>query len=364
MEKYIEIDNQILSNNVKNIVSNTEYDYYIGIVKANAYGHGYDIVNILIEAGVNYLAVISLEEAIEVRKRNKNIPILVLSPIDLEDIELIKEYNVTLTVSNIDYFKELIELDNEGIKVHIKIDTGLNRLGFKNKDEIDFVYNYLLNNDNLILEGLFTHLSSSYYPDQKYYDQIEEFKELTRDIDYNNIPIIHIFKSNPVYYLDKLPFCNAVRLGILMYGVMPEAEKVLNETEENFNTNRIDVETAFKLISKVVEVKKVTKDSYVGYNNKYQLEEDAYIAVVPVGYSDGLHLTNDGNYVLINDKKDRTVGGVNMNAITILVDETVHVGDKVVIIDNIYDYMKHNNIAPQMVYGMLDNSIPKKYINI
>ena len=363
MDKYIKIDKKVLSNNVKTIIENKEYEYYIGIVKANAYGHGFDIVNTLIEAGVNYLAVISLEEAIEVRKRHSDIPILCLSPVGLKDIKLIKKHNITITVSNMEYFNQLIKLDTKGMKLHIKIDTGLNRLGFKNKEEINYIYNYLIKDDNLILEGLFSHLSSSVYPDKKYYSQIEKFKELTRDIDYNKIPIIHIFKSNILYYLDKLPFCNGVRLGIIMYGVLPNTFNLPEEIKEEFDKNIINVQPAFKLIGKVVEVKEVKKDSYIGYNNNYKLKEDSYLAVIPIGYSDGLHLSNNENYVLINNQKYTIVGGINMNAITVLVDSSVSIGDEAIIIDNIYDYMKHNNIAPQMVYGMLDNHIPKKYIN-
>lgn len=363
MDKYIEIDKEIISNNIKTIINNKKYDYYIGMVKANAYGHGFDIINTLIESGINYLAVVSLEEAIEIRKRNEFIPILCLNPIDLKDISLIKQYNVTLTISSFDYFKKLIEFDVKDIKVHIKIDTGLNRLGLKDKNEIEYIYNYLIENNDLVLEGLFTHLSSSIYPDQKYYEQIEKFKELTENIDYEKIPIIHIFKSNIVYYLDKLEFCNAVRLGILMYGVLPETFNVSNEIREEFEKSKLNIQPGFKLISKVVEVKKVEKDSHIGYNNSYKVEEDSYMAVAPIGYSDGLHLTNDGNYVLINNRRYKIVGSINMNAITILVDENVAVGDNVIIIDNIYDYMEHNKISAQMAYGCLDNSIPKIYIN-
>lgn len=351
MEKYIEINKNILSENVKNIIKTQQYKYYIGVVKANAYGHGFDIINILVDSGINYLAVVSLDEATEIRKRNKEIPILCLNPIDLKDIDKIKENNITLTISSLNYYDKLKALALKNIKVHIKVETGLNRFGFQNKDEINRVYNSILEDDNLVLEGIFTHLSSSIYPDQKYYDQINKFKELTQDLDYSKIPIIHIFKSNTAYFLEKLSFCNGVRLGITMYGVLPE---------ENVR-EKLNINTAFKFKSRVIEVKEVKKDSYVGYNNKYKVEEDSYIAVVPVGYSDGLHLINDGNYVLINNIKYKTVGGVNMNAITVLVDEKVSLDDEVIIIDNIYDYAKYNNISAYMVFTMLDSNIPRIY---
>lgn len=353
MEKYIEVNIKILSENIKNIIKTQQYKYYIATVKCNAYGHGFDIINTLIDSGINYLAVVSLDEAVEIRKRNKDIPILCLNTIDLTDIDKVKENNITLTISSIDYYDKLCALGLDNIKVHIKVETGLNRFGFQDKDEINRVYNSILEDNNFILEGLFTHLSSSIYPDQKYYDQIDKFKELTQSLDYNKINIIHIFKSNTAYFLDKLHFCNGVRLGISMYGVLPE---------ENAG-EKLNINTAFKFKSKVIEVKEIKKDSYVGYNNKYKVEEDSYLAVVPVGYGDGLHLTNDGNYVVINNTKYKTIGGVNMNSITVLADERVSFGDEVVIIDNINDYAKYNNISAHMVFTMLDSSIPKIYLD-
>ena len=111
-QTYVKIDNNTLTSNVKEIIKYyPNYKYYIGVVKANAYGHGMYIVNDLIKGGVNYLATSSLEEAIAVREYNKNIPVLCLEPINLSFIEKVISHNITITIESLPYLKELIKLN-------------------------------------------------------------------------------------------------------------------------------------------------------------------------------------------------------------------------------------------------------------
>ena len=149
---YVKIENSTLTNNVKKIINKYQkYNYYIGVVKANAYGHGDYIVNDLIKGGINYLAVSSLEEAISIRKYNQEIPILVLEPINIEYINIILENNITITIDSLIYTKKLIEKDfPTKLKVHIKLDTGMNRLGIKDKEEVTTTINLFFNHSGKI----------------------------------------------------------------------------------------------------------------------------------------------------------------------------------------------------------------------
>ena len=143
---YVEINIDNLKNNVENIINYyNDYKYYFGVVKGNCYGHGVTyVINELIESGVNYLAVSSLEEALEIRKINKKIPILSLEPIALEYIDICIKNNITITVHDYNYALELIKKDiKKKLKIHLKIDSGMNRLGFKYKDELKEVYSKL-----------------------------------------------------------------------------------------------------------------------------------------------------------------------------------------------------------------------------
>ena len=107
-DTYLEINLDKISKNVRNLIDKyNQYNYYFGVIKGNAYGHGYYIVNTLIENGINYIAVSNLEEAINVRKLNKQIPILCLEPIDIKWINKCMEQNITITISNLQYVKQL-----------------------------------------------------------------------------------------------------------------------------------------------------------------------------------------------------------------------------------------------------------------
>ncbi len=162
---YLEVDCDKLKNNIINIKQNyPDYDYYFGVVKANAYGHGGYIINSLIEGGINYLAVSSLEEAIKLRKYNTEIPILILEPIHLEFLDKCIKYNLTITVSNLEYFKELlsIELPNQ-LKFHIKLETGMTRLGINSSKDLNELYCNISKNSNLFLErNLYTFCNKWY----------------------------------------------------------------------------------------------------------------------------------------------------------------------------------------------------------
>ena len=155
---YVEIDCNKLKGNIIEIKSKyPDYKYYIGVVKANCYGHGIDTIQYLIEGGINYLATSSLEEALSIRNIYKEVPILVLEPIHYEDILVASKNNITVTIDNKEQFDKLIK-NKVKIKFHLKVDSGMNRFGIKDKE----IVKYIVENSNSItfLEGLFTHLSS------------------------------------------------------------------------------------------------------------------------------------------------------------------------------------------------------------
>ena len=127
--------NNIKDNVNKIIEKYNDYKYYIGVVKNNAYGHGIESIKYMIKGGINYLAVSSLEEALKVRELDKKIPVLILEPITLDGINIAKENNLTITIDNKEYFNKLLN-NKIKIKFHLKIDSGMNRFGLKDKNEL------------------------------------------------------------------------------------------------------------------------------------------------------------------------------------------------------------------------------------
>lgn len=346
----INIDN--LEHNVKEIIKKyPEYKYYFGVVKGNAYGHSSKIAKYLIQSGINYLAVASLEEAIEIRNDNVTAPILCLEPIDISHIEKCIEYNITITIHSFSYYQELTKKKLEKpLKAHLKIDTGMCRLGFNNKDEIKQVVEEIKNKENLILEGIFTHFATDGIYDISWDNQYAKFIELTSEIDLNKIPIVHLGRSQTLLNHAKIPFANGIRLGIILYGYnttpKPLGKGFLNTLRkwkrEHYHkkhhisqtTTKIDIDlkTAFSLYSEVIQTQDIKKGSFVGYGRTYEAQEDMRVAIIPIGYADGFSRKNRGRDIIINGKRYPLVGEINMGMIIAKVDKTVKEKDKVTLI--------------------------------
>ena len=351
-DTYIEINVDHLQHNVKEIIQKyPEYQYYFGVVKGNAYGHSDKIAKYLVECGINYFAVASLEEAMSLRKDGVTIPILCLEPIDMEFLDICIDNNITITVHSMEYFKQLIQKEiQKPLKVHLKIDSGLCRLGLNNKDEIKLVVDELRKKPNVLLEGIFTHFATDGIYDVSWDNQMNSFQELTSEIDLTQIPIVHLGRSQTLLNHDKIPFANGIRLGIILYGYNTTPKPL---PKDFWNTLRkwkrayyhkkhhisptttdidIDLKTAFSLYSEVMQVKKIKKGSFVGYGRVYEAQEDMYVAIIPIGYADGFSRKNKGRPILINGKRYSLIGEVNMGMIIAKVDETVHEKDIVTLI--------------------------------
>lgn len=381
-QTYLEVDCEILKNNIIEIRKNyPDYKYYIGVVKANAYGHGSYIINDLIAGGINYLAVSSLEEALLLRNYNKEIPILILEPINIKFVNECISNNITITVSSLAYFAELIKLNlSEQLKFHIKLDTGMSRLGIQTTEEIDNIIALLPNNSNLFLEGIYTHFATSGILDKHWDNQVSKFKEITQNIDLSAIPIVHAGRSLTLVNHPKLPFCNGTRLGIVMYGMsqnMPEPtglKAYIRKLKNNYTvkklnispttvTNNLKLQTAIKLYSEVIELRKINQNDFVGYGATYIANKDSIIATIPIGAADGI--PRKIRQVVINDKKYNVVGSIGMDMISVEVDNTVKCGDKVLVLGGdllpVKKVAQENGINAYGLFTGITTRVPRVY---
>lgn len=372
---FIEINLDNIIKNVKNIIKKyPDYKYYIGMVKSNAYGHGMYVINEMINNGINYLAVSNLEEALDIRRFNKDIPVLCVEPIELDSIDVAIKNNVTITIHDIDYFKKINDQIKKKIKVHIKIDTGMNRLGIKDKDEFNEIVKLIKENDNIYLEGLFTHFATPGVNDKFYDNQISQFKYITSDIDLSKIDIIHLSSSFIMLAHPKIEIANGVRCGTILFGY-DIAPKKLNNSPKNilrkirnsylikkYNISKtyenvdIDLKPAFKVKTNVIQIKKIKKHEKVGYGILYEAQKDEIIATLPIGYDDGIGINHENRYVLINNKKYKAVGEISMCMMSVLVDESVKVGDSVTIMGD--------SITLGMMSRLNNTSIHNTLVNI
>jgi len=340
---YVKINESTLTNNIKEIKKKySNYKYYIGVVKGNAYGHGAYSVSALIKGGINYLAVSSLEEAIEIRKYEKDIPILCLEPINSKYIDDIIKYNVTATIDSLELAKEYCKHE-KNLKVHIKLDTGMSRLGINDSEELRDTIKILKEN-NIEIEGIYTHFATTGISDPYYDLQLKKFVKLMYMIDLSQFKIIHLGRSLTLVNHQQLPFINGIRLGIIMYGFngsMPAGKGFKNYLRElkrkrlirkyhispTIRENDLNLKTAFSLYTEVMSIRKIKKGDFVGYGAKYIADRDMLIATLPIGYADGMSVLIKN--VVINGKKYPIVGEICMDMTMIEVDESVKLHDQV-----------------------------------
>ena len=336
---YIEVDGNILENNIKNIKTTyNNYTYYFGVVKNNSYHHGIYAIKYMIKAGINYLAVSSLEEAITARSYDRKIPILCLEPIDVSYVYDAINNNVTLTIGSIEEAEEIAKCKfSDTLKIHLKIDSGMSRLGFRNSKDFNKAYKILTETKNVEIEGVYTHLATSGVIDKYYNEQVENFLSITKGIDLKKIPIVHVDRSLTLVVHDKLDFVNGVRLGICMYGFsqnIPEGgflrklkrkhlQKKLGISNVHL-TNNLNLNYVMSMYSKVIEVRKIKAGDFVGYAALYVAKEDEIIATIPVGYADGVK--KEFEYVYINNEKCEIVAEC-MDMIMVKVNNNVKTGD-------------------------------------
>lgn len=304
----------------------------MGVVKADAYGHGVlEVVETLLNNGVTRLAVSMLDEAIQLRKAGVKVPLLVLSYTDPKRYLEIIEYDITQTIFSHELAECISEKacqQNAKIKVHIKIDTGMGRVGFlpgysavKDVMRINIL-------PGLIIEGLFTHFASADESDEDFTMlQFERFmgicNELSRIGVY--IPIKHVANSAAILRYPQMHL-DMVRAGIILYGHYPSSNKEL------YN---IDLKPAMMLKASVTMVKSVEKSTPISYGCTYFTEQESTIATVPIGYADGYTraLSNKAR-VLINGEYAPIRGRVCMDQCMVDISafkSAVNVGDEVVL---------------------------------
>lgn len=356
---YLEINLDKIEKNIKNLMNfNKEYKHYFGVVKANAYNHGKYAIEEIIKNGINYLCVSSLEEAIEIRKFNKEIPILCLEIIDLEYIEEIIKNNITITISKYEYYLKLQKLKNQGeiekienrynnnLKIHIKLNTGMNRLGIKEKEEFKEIVN------NFKIEGIYSHLATVDSNIELCNNQQEKFIEYIKEIDYKKIEIIHLFNSSAGLKFKKMDICNGIRLGISMYGI--------NKNEKN-----IDLETVMSLKSNIMQINNIKKDEFVGYDAKYIADKECKVGVIPVGYADGFIKQNEGREVIINNKRYKIIGNICMDMTMIEIDNNVEINDEVILFGEnieIEEVAKYIDTISYEIFCSINDRVTRKYI--
>jgi len=297
----------------------------IAVVKANAYGHGSERVGVALEqAGADVLACADIEEGIVLRRAGVTRPILIFGALSVSDLDGLFEHALTPTISTPSAARAVQAAAARRGAVcgyHLKIDTGMHRLGFRH-DNVRRTLPEVLGSPNLRLEAVYTHFATADVPGHPLFDeQRDRFEEATAHIE-ARVP--RHAANSAALLRDSRVWYDMVRPGLLLYGIVPPPL-----------ASTIPLQPVMSLTSRVVAVKGLRPGESVGYGTRFTATAPRTIAVVPAGYADGLDLRLErGGQVLIRGRRVPIVGAVSMDMMTVDVSdlEGVAPGDEVVII--------------------------------
>lgn len=300
----------------------------MAVVKANAYGHGtVEISSVLERMGVDYLGVATTDEAVRLRDHGIKAPILILGAVLPAELKVAIDRDITLTLAGEELLPELRKAVPDGARarIHVKVDTGMGRLGVWHEDALDLVKR-VSQEKCVSLEGIYTHFSSAGRDDFFTNYQIEAFEKLLSDIEKNwiRIPLKHA--ANSIATVDfKRSHLNLVRPGLIIYGMYPK--KTFHKL--------IRLKPALSLKTRIVYMKDTPPGRSISYGRTFITQKHTKIATLPIGYADGFfrNLSNKAE-VLVRGRRAPVVGKVTMDQTLIDVGSIkgASVGDEVVLI--------------------------------
>ncbi len=301
----------------------------MAVVKADGYGHGsVEVSRTALTNGANCLGVAIPEEGQQLREAGIDVPILVLGLIQPEEAYKIVDSGLEQAISSLELAEALDQISSKvgtRINAHIKLDTGMGRVGLLPKDAVAFAKR-ASRFKNLNIKGIFSHFSCADDVDKTFAKkQIEVFNRLVRDIEASGIKIPKKHIANSAGILD-LPesFCDLVRPGIMIYGLYPSAEV----------GHSIELKPAMAFLTKVIFVKWVSPGCPISYGRTFVTQKEAMVATLPVGYADGYNrLLSGRGEVLIKGHRVALVGRICMDMCMIDVSEVKNVqpGDEVIL---------------------------------
>lgn len=323
------------------------YRFYTAVVKADCYGYrGSDVVQAMIDGGANSLAASLLEEGIALRERFR-LPILLFTPQSAENLPVCKEMELAVTVTNLSQAKEAAKVP--GLRVMIRANGGSDIFGGPTtKEGFEAIWD-TLRSGKCKLQGVYLH---SYNAEDAADSmaEYETFETMTKGINLDELEMVSISNSLTLPRYEKKPYANGCRLGNILYGI---------ETED------CDLEATFRLETSVLTVSSLPAGRSVAYGHAFTAEENCLIASVPIGFGDGFSKTNIGRDVFIGGRRFPIVA-VTMDITLIRVDETVRVGDEVLLIrDNRHldEISAHIHGATEEAICALNKRVFREYVN-
>lgn len=360
----LEVDLQAMLSNIKFFKSKVKpTTKTMVMVKANSYGTGtYEIADFLEHHQMDYLGVAYADEGVILRERGISLPIMVMNP-EQNSYDTIIDYQLEPEIYSIRVLKLFIEkLEEKAISqsysIHIKLDTGMHRLGFSFEDLNELIAIYR-NNTNLNIKSIFTHLASTDENDVEFTEkQVELFQKMYYHItnSLNIQPIRHVLNSHGVIYFPHHQM-DMIRIGIGMYGFLSD-EKTQSQ-----------LKNVVTLKTKISQIREIKVGESVSYNRRFIAEKNTKVATLPIGYADGISrkLGNGKFYVVINHQKAKTLGTICMDMMMVDVSQiNCEEGDEVIVYGENPSIKEVAEICETITYEVLtsiDRRVKRVYLH-
>ena len=339
--------------NINNIKKYINKDVLLmPVVKANGYGTYINLSTILDDFKIVCVALV--DEGIILRENGYKGDILVINQPDINEVNEVFKYNLIVGLSDEKFLDEMVKFDDK-FRVHIEVDTGMGRTGIRDLNLVNKLAKY----PNIVVEGVYSHLSSADDDLEFTNNQINKFNEYVTNIKevFQDIKYIHLAASNGIINYPN-SYYNAVRVGIIMYGY------------ESFDgcSLKLDLRPICKLKSKITFLKEVLEGTPFSYNHTFITKRKSVIATIPIGYADGLRrdLSNKG-HVVVKGKLCPIIGKVCMDSIIVdVTDVPCNMGDDVYIWDNdlikVEDIAKECNTINYEIISTISSRVPRVFI--
>jgi alanine racemase len=368
LRAWTEIDLSAYERNLKNIKNALpKHLEFVSVVKADAYGHGLpQIVERSLQSGIKAFAVANIHEAFEIRNMGVGWTILLLGALLPGEEHFIPNSGFIPTISSLDELNRLnkaCELNGNSTDIHLKVDTGMGRLGIWFESIGEFL-NLIKDMKCINLIGIYTHFSDPVNDPEFTLLQRQRMENILESYALPKSLKIHADNSASFSDLDKYPFFNAVRIGLLQYGVLPYGK---------CKSDKLKLSPTLSFYTKIGLVKELPKGTSISYGRKHFLDKDSKIAILTAGYGDGIPIAyGEKGSVIIRDQLCPIIGQITMDQI--IVDVTmlpeVEAGEKVILIGSsenckigLEEFSAQSRIIPWETLCSITKRVNRVYIN-
>jgi len=348
------IDLDALAHNYEQFMQLHPRQEMMAVIKANAYGHGdVQVAQLFSDLGATYLAVSSLDEALNLRKHHIKTPILTMAPVKISDLSVAAQFDITVTAYDEEWVKELATTQMQHhLKLHLEVETGMNRTGLRDLAE---TYDTLSSMSHISVEGIYTHIASADSNLCSVAKQLEAFNCILTSFEPHTFKYIHV--ANTATALQGQPEGpNMQRVGLGLYGINPD---------DVFIQTDLDLQPAFSLYARLTQVSKVKKGEAVGYGGTFVADDEICVGTLSIGYADGWSRKNQGRVVLINGYECEIIGRVCMDQLMVkLPTADFHIGDIATLIGGCLPAHRVANELDTIAYEVLTligDRVPRIY---